>query len=96
MAKSQSKFIRGTINIALLMIAEKLFVSKTVRELLFQGYKDPILTDTKFLPSSLVPVKMDKFGYFYPRNGSDWFDGVFNMYTGRKNTGHINLSLIHI
>lgn len=81
-AKTLSAFIRGTINIFLLSIGEKLFVSKTARQLLFQGYKDPILTDTAILPSSLVPVKMDKFGYYYPRNGSDWFDGVFNMYTG--------------
>ena len=83
LAKGASKFIRGVLNLALKAMKEELFVSKTVREFLFDGYKDPILTDTQFLPSALVPVKMDKFGYFYPRNGSDWFDGVFNMYTGR-------------
>jgi len=24
----------------------------------------------------------DKFGFFYGRNGSDWWDGIFNMFTG--------------
>ena len=42
-----------------------MFVTKTVRELIFEGYEDPILNDTKFLPSSLVPQKIDRFGYFY-------------------------------
>ena len=40
-------------------------MTKTVRELIFEGYEDPILNDTKFLPSSLVPQKIDRFGYFY-------------------------------
>ena len=31
-----------------------------------------------------MPVKFDRFGYFYPRNTSDWWDGVFNMYTGQQ------------
>ncbi len=76
--------IRALINIGLGLMGEKLFVAKTVRELTFAGYKDPILTDTKALPDSLVPEKMDRFGYFYPRNGTDWFDGIYNMYTGRE------------
>lgn len=84
MAMAQGKFVRGLINLALMAINEKLFVTKTVDELLFKGYKDPILTDTQNLPPSIVPQKMDRFGYFYPRNGSDWFDGVWNMFTGKN------------
>ena len=38
----------------------KLFTTKTVRELLFDGYKDPLL--------SFKIVAFDKFAYFYQVN----------------------------
>lgn len=81
-AKTLSPVIRGFLSLDLDVIKEKLFVKRNVSQLLFDGYPDPILKQTKYLPASMVPVKMDKIGYFYPRNGSDWFDGVFNMHTG--------------
>ena len=31
-----------------------------------------------------IPGIMDKFGFYYGRNGSDWWDGVFNMFTGKS------------
>ena len=74
--------LKFAFNLGMLAIKEKLFVSKTVDELLFKGYKDPILTDASKLPPGFLPPAPDKFGYFYPRNGSTWADGVFNMYTG--------------
>ena len=58
----------------------------------YLNFRDPILTDTSWLPDSVVPVKMDKFGYFYPRNNTDWFDGVFNMETGEN--GYDTLGMI--
>jgi hypothetical protein len=64
------------------VLKEELFVKRSARQMLFDGYSDPVLKASEQLPPSIVPQKMDKFGYFYPRNGSDWYDGVFNMYTG--------------
>lgn len=62
----------------------KIHVTKTAREFLFDGYSDPLLNLASIVPSSVVPVQIpfDKFGWFYSRNGSATYDGVFNMYTG--------------
>lgn len=69
-------------------------MTKPARELLFEGYSDPILKDTEYLPADLMPQKMDKFGYYYSRNGSDWVDGVFNMYTGKHMLSKNNEKLL--
>lgn len=59
-----------------------LFRTKTVRELLFDGYDDPLLDFLKKLNSSSVKIPFDKFGWFAERNGSKTYDGLFNMHTG--------------
>jgi len=72
----------------------KLFVTKTVREIIFDGYHDPLFDHVedieqwfpfikKFIPEGTI---MDKFAFFYGRNGTDWTDGVWNMFTGAGNT----------
>merc|ERR1712071_605608 len=61
-----------------------IFVTKQVHELLFDGYSDALLNMTAFIPPNF-PVKIppyDKFGWFYGRNGSAEYDGVFNVFTG--------------
>jgi len=75
------------VNAFLAGIGEKLFVTKTVREIIFDGYEDPILDDVAELAK--WGIKIDgataRFGFFYGRNGSEWQDGVFNMFTGSTN-----------
>lgn len=81
---------RPGIDIFLRSIKEKLFVTKTVREIIFDGYHDPLFDNLeeimKLLPfiKKMVPEGsvMDKFAFFYGRNGTDYTDGVFNMFTG--------------
>ncbi|XP_023327668.1 protein peste isoform X2 [Eurytemora carolleeae] len=61
-----------------------LFTQKTARELLFDGFSDPLLTAGAFFnPDSKVPL--DKFGWFYGRNGTTWADDVIGMATGEQN-----------
>ncbi|XP_023716223.1 protein croquemort isoform X2 [Cryptotermes secundus] len=64
---------------------EPLFVTKTVGQLMFEGYEDELLNITAALNVSEFQVPMDKFGWFYPRNNSPTYDGVFNMHTGTDN-----------
>lgn len=72
------------------MIKEKLFVTKKVREIIFDGFHDPlfdnlenIIHDLPFIEPLIPPGSlMDKFGFFYGRNGTDYTDGVWNMFTG--------------
>lgn len=81
---------RPMVNLFLNGINETLFVTKTVREIIFDGYHDPLFDNLeevmKFLPfiKKMVPEGsvMDKFAFFYGRNGTDYTDGVFNMFTG--------------
>ncbi|XP_012253563.1 protein croquemort-like [Athalia rosae] len=58
-------------------------VTKTVDELLFKGYEDPLIDMGKISPVADIPP-FDKFGWFYMRNHSTAFDGHFNMATGEK------------
>ncbi|XP_031627454.1 protein croquemort-like isoform X2 [Contarinia nasturtii] len=60
----------------------KLTVTKTVRELLFDGYSDPFLTFVKKLPVGNAPP-FSKFGWFVDRNGSWSYDGHFEMRSGQ-------------
>jgi len=89
-------------------IEAKLFVRKSVGELLFSGYRDPILEiktamdeDDEYdydvfdeyedyekqeyveqTDDNNVP--MDKFGWFYKRNGTSWADGDLSTHSGKS------------
>lgn len=63
-----------------------LVVTKTVQELLFDGYEDPLLTLVRANGNPDIPKPpFDKFGWFVDRNDSETFDGNFTMFTGENN-----------
>jgi len=62
-----------------------MFVTKTVGQLMFEGYEDELLNITSKMNISDFQVPFDKFGWYYPRNNSPTYDGVFNMHTGTDN-----------
>jgi hypothetical protein len=51
---------------ALVKSMEPLFVTKTVGQLMFEGYEDELLNITASLNVSDFKVPFDKFGWFYP------------------------------
>ncbi|ODN02981.1 Protein croquemort [Orchesella cincta] len=77
-------FYKFALAAAMAALRTKVHTTKTVREFIFDGYSDPLLNLASIVPASVVPVSIpfDKFGWFYSRNGSATYDGVFNMYTG--------------
>jgi len=87
------KAVRFFIDPFLRGIKEKLFVTKTVREIIFDGYHDPLFDNLDVILDWIPAIKklipegsiMDKFAFFYGRNGTDYTDGVFNMFTGLGN-----------
>jgi len=87
---------RPLVSFFLWEIGEKPLVSKTVREIIFDGYDDPLLKWVKKLQNILkvlkvpVPPDMDKFAIFYNRNMSTYYDGVFNLITGSLNGQNAN------
>jgi len=64
-------------------IDAQLFLKYPVRNYTFDGISDEIMEATKTFPGSIpLPIPFDKFGWFYERNQSLDYDGVYNMYTG--------------
>lgn len=59
-----------------------LFVSKTVRELLYDGYDDQLLTFLRGLNSTAFLIPYNKFGWFVDRNESSSYDGRMSIHTG--------------
>ncbi|KAK9876982.1 hypothetical protein WA026_016012 [Henosepilachna vigintioctopunctata] len=49
---------------------------------MFEGYKDPVLDFVRSLSFISDAPAMDKFGFFYKKNASATFDGIFNVGTG--------------
>lgn len=83
--RSRGAILQVTFSGALRMTGQKVWVTKTAGELLFEGYSDPILTMASKMPSLAdTKIPVDKFGWFYGRNGSSEFDGLFNMETGEE------------
>eukprot|EP00090_Calanus_glacialis_P047207 TRINITY_DN9663_c0_g1_i5.p1 TRINITY_DN9663_c0_g1~~TRINITY_DN9663_c0_g1_i5.p1 ORF type:complete len:421 (-),score=128.04 TRINITY_DN9663_c0_g1_i5:26-1225(-) len=96
-----AEFVRGDffmewgISDMLSTIEARIFVKRTIGELLFDGYEDTVMDigssldsdDDYFEEEDEVEedpnkVPMDKFGWFYKRNGTSWSDGDLSMHTG--------------
>jgi scavenger receptor class B protein 1 len=59
------------------------FVTKTVKELLFDGYDDALLKVIRASNDPSFPkIPFDRMGWFYSRNNSETYDGKFRMFTG--------------
>lgn len=83
--RNKSPFLKGLINEIFRWSNSNLTVSKSVRELLFDGYDDQVLDLlTKLPPQPDLPViPFKKFGWFVDRNESLTYDGNFTMFTGK-------------
>ncbi|XP_049696685.2 protein peste isoform X1 [Helicoverpa armigera] len=73
------------LSMGLAMFNQNIAVSKLAKELLFDGYEDPLLDLAKSLPSSTTggAPPVDKFGWFYERNNSLDTDGYMEVSTGQ-------------
>ncbi|XP_046415486.1 protein croquemort-like isoform X2 [Neodiprion fabricii] len=90
--RNENIAVRLTVNLMLERYGESLFVTKTARELLFEGYSNAFLDFVHTLDIPGVNIPFEKFGWFYGRNLSDTYDGVFNMHTGVEDV--LNLGVL--
>ncbi|XP_015188177.1 PREDICTED: protein croquemort-like isoform X1 [Polistes dominula] len=81
--KNKPIIIREIANKLIQAVNKGLTMTKTVGEVLFDGYKDELLIVAKKF--NLTNIPFTKFAWFYDRNNSDTFDGTFNMLTGKNN-----------
>jgi len=88
-----AEFVRGDffmewgISDMLSTIEARIFVKKSIGELLFDGYEDTVMEIGSSFgeeddEDDANKVPMDKFGWFYKRNGTTWSDGDLSMHTG--------------
>eukprot|EP00095_Tigriopus_kingsejongensis_P001032 maker-scaffold972_size74859-snap-gene-0.9 protein:Tk01032 transcript:maker-scaffold972_size74859-snap-gene-0.9-mRNA-1 annotation:"hypothetical protein DAPPUDRAFT_303163" len=90
-ARYNEDFYTFTLNDFLNLQNATLFQTIPVRNLTFDGYLGPIMEavqDPAF-DTIGIPIPYDKFGWFYPRNGSAEYDGYFTMYTGMDTLDHV-------
>lgn len=84
MMRKEMDIFKEVINMLLNKKGGSLTITKTARELLFDGYDDPLLTFIKKFNSTAIDIPYDRFGWFVDRNNSDSFDGRFTIYNGQK------------
>lgn len=79
-------FVRTGLSSTMGLSSQKISVKHTVGEILFFGYKDALLDIGRAMPgfADVEIPPYDKFAWFYNRNGSEEFDGTFNMDTGEN------------
>merc|ERR1712142_1420161 len=84
-------------------IEARIFVKRTIGQLLFDGYEDTVMDIGSSLDSEDEyfeyeeeeqeedpnKVPMDKFGWFYKRNGTSWSDGDLTMHTGSQDLSNL-------
>ncbi|CAH2004270.1 unnamed protein product [Acanthoscelides obtectus] len=78
--------VKKTFSGVLSSMVQTVEAVRPVGDVLFDGYTDALLSiaaKLPFLSKNNIP-NMDKFGWFYGRNGSEDFDGEFNIDTGRS------------
>lgn len=88
--RHKSMLIRKMTNAFIVRLGEKLTLTKSVNELLFEGYDDILLQIARKMNATSIPYS--KFGWFYARNGSESYDGTFNMLTGSTNLYDMGLN----
>lgn len=83
------QFLREMADRIMRMVDQKLVVTKTVNELLFEGYNDTMLNIARKLNVTEIPFT--KFGWFVDRNGTASYDGTFNMLTGASDLSDLGI-----
>jgi len=69
---------------------EELFMKTNIRNITFDGIESDLLTMTEEGPmAGVIEMPFDKFGWFYGRNGSDTYDGEYEMWTGEGNLQNV-------
>lgn len=88
--KDWNYFLKRGFSHTLAAVAPDVHIVRTVGELLFDGYDDPLVDIAAAFPflSAGIP-SFDKFGWFYTRNNSYTFDGLFNIGTAHEDFGQL-------
>lgn len=78
-AKDWNFFLQKGVSVALRTYKQEIHITKTVQELLFDGYEDDMVTMSTIF-SNETPY--DKIGFFVKRNGTAELSGNYSVTTG--------------
>ncbi|CAH0714638.1 unnamed protein product, partial [Brenthis ino] len=78
----QPTIFKVSVDVFMRMYHEDMFLKANVSQWVFEGIDDPILDIAQRFPELPINIPYDKFGWFYTRNGSLEYDGVFLLNTG--------------
>ncbi|XP_030762896.1 protein croquemort-like isoform X2 [Sitophilus oryzae] len=80
-----SYWFKKALSFTLTSVSAKIYGTHSAGELLFEGHEDPLLNMANNLPAVMAPSmpNLDKFGWFYGRNHSMTYEGLFNMGLGK-------------
>lgn len=87
-ARKKPLWEKVLVSAVLKLLKEKLFIRRTVREFLFDGYSD-ILTQLARIIDPSIPDMKGKYRWFYGKNNTD--DGLFTAYTGTDDMSKFNV-----
>lgn len=89
--KSEHYLVKKAVNYFFIIKGEKIYIQKSVREILFDGYDDPLIDIASKLNISSLNLPFTKFAWFVDRNNSATYDGVYNMYSGGKDPSKLGI-----
>lgn len=84
MVRHKHPIIKLAVNWLIKDQKDNILFTHTVGDQLFNGIDNKLLSLIQGLAAPGVVIPFDKFGWFYSRNGSAAYDGVFEIYTGKK------------
>ncbi|XP_051170165.1 protein croquemort-like isoform X2 [Leptopilina boulardi] len=83
----QKPLLRKFASFLMKAVKENVVITKSVSQLIFDGYEDKLLEIARKLNITTLPY--DKFGWFYGRNESDTYEGTYNIKTGKNSISEI-------
>ncbi|KAJ2950288.1 hypothetical protein O0L34_g11653 [Tuta absoluta] len=78
----QRNILKVPVDIFLRTVHDNMFLTANASAWLFDGIDDPVMDIANRIPNLPIDIPFDKFGWFYGRNASMTYDGIFNINTG--------------
>ncbi|XP_023215440.1 scavenger receptor class B member 1-like isoform X1 [Centruroides sculpturatus] len=88
LVENSSVWVKLALNAVFWATRERLFIKKTVKELTYTGYRDPLMILAPVI-NPKVPNHNGYFAWLYGKNDTD--DGLYNVFTGKSTLEKLNI-----
>lgn len=87
--RSKPGFMKKIVNFMLNHEGGKLYVTKPVREWIFEGYQDDLIDFLNRFNTTKIKIPYKRFGWLVDRNDSLHYDGLFTIHDGQDNLARL-------